>query len=256
MGRSMIKNLNIARNLGYADVDDGTLVKPSELDELPDTRSPCCARARRASRCRRSRASRTADHRQVQIERGDTVIMSAKPVPGNELAVHDTMNALTRRGARVLHQDNEAVHVSGHGSAEELKMMLALVHPRAFMPVHGELRMLAAHAEPGRVRRRAVRPHLRLRQRRRARARARLRAARGRSRGRRHVRRRPRHRRPQGRRPARPPPALRRRHADRRLPAPPRPLARRARGDRPRLRARGRRRRRRAARRGASAAQA
>src|SRR6185295_7735980 len=64
----------------------------------------------------------------------------------NELAVHDTMNALTRSGARVLHQDNEAVHVSGHGSAEELKMMLALVHPKAFMPVHGELRMLAAHA--------------------------------------------------------------------------------------------------------------
>ena len=88
-----------------------------------------------------------SDHRQVQIQQGDTVIMSAKPVPGNELAVHDTMNALCRRGARVLHQDNEAVHVSGHGSAEELKMMLALVHPRAFMPVHGELRMLAAHAE-------------------------------------------------------------------------------------------------------------
>jgi ribonuclease J len=146
VGRSMIKNLNIARNLGYADVDEGTLVKPSDLDALqPHEITVLCTGSQGEPMSALTRMA-FSDHRQVQIQHGDTVIMSAKPVPGNELAVHDTMNALYRRGARVLHQDNEAVHVSGHGSSEELKMMLALVHPRAFMPVHGELRMLAAHA--------------------------------------------------------------------------------------------------------------
>jgi len=146
VGRSMIKNLNIARNLGYADVEEGTLVKPSDLDELRDNEITVLCTGSQGEPMSALTRMAYSDHRQVQIRQGDTVIMSAKPVPGNELAVHDTMNALCRRGARVLHQDNEAVHVSGHGSAEELKMMLALVHPKAFMPVHGELRMLAAHA--------------------------------------------------------------------------------------------------------------
>jgi ribonuclease J len=74
------------------------------------------------------------------------VIISAKPVPGNELRVHDTINGLTKAGATVLHQETTDVHVSGHGNAEELRMMLSLVAPRCVMPVHGEHRMLAAHA--------------------------------------------------------------------------------------------------------------
>ena len=86
------------------------------------------------------------DHPVVSIQSGDLVIMSAKPVPGNELAVSDTVNALTRAGATVLHQDIAPVHVSGHGSADELKTVLALCQPVAFVPVHGERRMLAAHA--------------------------------------------------------------------------------------------------------------
>ena len=147
VGRSMIKNLNIARNLGYADVEDGTIIKPNEIEDLPDDQVTVLCTGSQGEPMSALTRIAYSDHRQVQIQQGDTVIMSAKPVPGNELAVHDTMNALTARGARVLHQDNEAVHVSGHGSAEELKMMLALVHPRAFMPVHGELRMLAAHAD-------------------------------------------------------------------------------------------------------------
>ena len=146
VGRSMIKNLNIARNLGYADVEEGTIIKPNEIEELPDNEVTVLCTGSQGEPMSALTRIAYSDHRQVQIQHGDTVIMSAKPVPGNELAVHDTMNALTRSGARVLHQDNEAVHVSGHGSAEELKMMLALVHPRSFMPVHGELRMLAAHA--------------------------------------------------------------------------------------------------------------
>jgi ribonuclease J len=81
------------------------------------------------------------------VERGDTVIISAKPVPGNELRVHDAINRLARSGAEVLHQDNAPVHVSGHACAEELRTLLSLVRPRAVMPVHGEYRMLAAHAQ-------------------------------------------------------------------------------------------------------------
>src|SRR5213076_932141 len=86
------------------------------------------------------------DHPFVQVEEGDTVIISAKPVPGNELRVHDTINRLARSGAEVLHQEIAPVHVSGHGHAEELRTMLGLVRPKAVMPVHGEFRMLAAHA--------------------------------------------------------------------------------------------------------------
>ena len=75
------------------------------------------------------------------------MIISAKPIPGNELRVHDAINRLAKAGAEVLHQENAAVHVSGHGNQEELRTMLALLRPRCVMPVHGEFRMLAAHAQ-------------------------------------------------------------------------------------------------------------
>ena len=87
------------------------------------------------------------DHPSVRAEPGDTVIISAKPVPGNELRVHDAINRLAKSGAEVLHQEIAPVHVSGHACAEELRTMLSLVRPRAVMPVHGEFRMLAAHAQ-------------------------------------------------------------------------------------------------------------
>ena len=83
----------------------------------------------------------------MSVERGDTVILSAKPVPGNELRVHDTINNLAKSGAEVLHQEIANVHVSGHGNAEELRTVLGLVRPKGVMPVHGEFRMLAAHAQ-------------------------------------------------------------------------------------------------------------
>jgi ribonuclease J len=86
------------------------------------------------------------DHPAVRVERGDTVIISARPVPGNELRVHDTINRLTRNGAEVLHEENAPVHVSGHARAEELRTLIGLVRPKALMPIHGEYRMQAAHA--------------------------------------------------------------------------------------------------------------
>jgi ribonuclease J len=87
------------------------------------------------------------DHPGVHVEAGDTVIISAKPIPGNELRVHDAINRLARSGAEVLHEDNAPVHVSGHGRAEELRTIISLLRPKAVMPVHGEFRMLAAHAQ-------------------------------------------------------------------------------------------------------------
>src|SRR5439155_23777492 len=86
------------------------------------------------------------DHPAVAVERGDTVIISARPVPGNELRVHDTINQLSKRGAEVLHEENAAVHVSGHANQEEIRTLYGLVRPRAVMPIHGEYRMQAANA--------------------------------------------------------------------------------------------------------------
>jgi ribonuclease J len=87
------------------------------------------------------------DHPALTVEPGDTVIISAKPVPGNELRVHDSINQLARAGAEVLHEEIAPVHVSGHACQEELRTMLSLLRPRFVMPIHGEYRMLAAHAK-------------------------------------------------------------------------------------------------------------
>ena len=90
------------------------------------------------------------DHPAVKVEPGDTVIISAKPVPGNELRVHDSINRLAKIGAEVLHQEIAPVHVSGHACEEEIRTVIGLLRPKALMPVHGEFRMLAAHAKLGR----------------------------------------------------------------------------------------------------------
>ena len=127
VGRSMRKNLNIARNLGYLSIPDDAIVAPKAAMELPPgPRARSSAPAARASRCRRSRRIAYDDHANVAVERGDTVIISAKPVPGNELRVHDAINRLARAGAEVLHQEIAPVHVSGHACSEELRTMLSL----------------------------------------------------------------------------------------------------------------------------------
>src|SRR5919108_494432 len=146
VGRSMRKNINIARNLGYIDVPEDVLVRPNELAELPPERQLILCTGSQGEPM--SALTRIAyhDHPAVTIERGDTVIISAKPVPGNELKVHDSINRLAKAGAEVLHQEIAPVHVSGHANSEEIRTLLSLVRPKAVMPVHGEFRMLAAHA--------------------------------------------------------------------------------------------------------------
>jgi ribonuclease J len=145
VGRSLRKNVNIARNLGYIEVPEHLLVKPDELPELhPSETMILCTGSQGEPMSALTRVA-YHDHPFVQVEDGDTVIISAKPVPGNELRVHDTINRLARSGAEVLHQEIAPVHVSGHGHAEELRTILAVLRPRNVMPVHGEFRMLAAH---------------------------------------------------------------------------------------------------------------
>src|SRR5436309_8865589 len=146
VGRSMRKNLNIARNLGYIDMPEDSRIRPVELEEYaPGEVLILCTGSQREPLSALVRIA-YHDHPAVHVERGDTVIISARPVPGNELRVHDAINQLAKAGAEVLHQDNAPVHVSGHGHAEELRTMISLVRPKAMMPVHGEFRMLAAHA--------------------------------------------------------------------------------------------------------------
>lgn len=145
-GRSMIQNTKIARDLGYLEISDDHILdafdshnlRPEEVVVLctGSQGEPLSALARMAN----------GDHKTVTVERGDTVIISASPVPGNEKAVSRVINRLTKAGANVVHRGTADVHVSGHASAEELKLMLNLVRPEFFMPVHGETRHLAAHS--------------------------------------------------------------------------------------------------------------
>jgi ribonuclease J len=146
VGRSMRRNLNVARNLGYVEVPEDMLVKPADVDDVPASEQLVLCTGSQGEPL--SALTRIAydDHPAIKVERGDTVILSARPVPGNELRVHDTINQLTRRGAEVLHEENADVHVSGHGRAEELRTLISLVRPKAVMPIHGEYRMQAAHA--------------------------------------------------------------------------------------------------------------
>jgi ribonuclease J len=147
VGRSMTKNINIAANLGYLTIPEGTLIRPQDIPEIPldslvilstgSQGEPMSALARMAAH----------DHHLVNIIPGDTVVISAKPVPGNERSVHRTINRLFAAGAKVIYGAEAGVHVSGHAAAEELKMLLNLVKPRFFVPVHGEYRHLYFHAE-------------------------------------------------------------------------------------------------------------
>jgi ribonuclease J len=146
VGRSMRKNLNIAGNLGYLEVPDRALIQPKELEEYqPHEVLILCTGSQGEPMSALTRIA-YRDHQTVSVERGDTVILSARPVPGNELRVHDTINQLSKAGAEVLHEENALVHVSGHANQEEIRTLYGLVRPKAVMPIHGEYRMQAANA--------------------------------------------------------------------------------------------------------------
>ena len=146
-GRSMIQNTDIARRLGYLNISDRDLIDAYDLDKTqPDKVVIMCTGSQGEPMSALSRIA-NGEHKTISIEDGDTVIISATPVPGNEKAVTKVINTLSKIGCDVYDKRRACVHVSGHASAEELKMMLALVKPRAFMPVHGEALHLKAHGD-------------------------------------------------------------------------------------------------------------
>ena len=145
-GRSMVTNTKIARELGYLEIADENILDAYDASGLaPQDVVVMCTGSQGEPLSALARMA-NGDHKTVQVERGDTVIIAATPVPGNEKAVSRVMNRLAKAGAVLKHKSNSQVHVSGHAASEELKLMLNLVQPTYFMPVHGETRHLAAHA--------------------------------------------------------------------------------------------------------------
>ena len=148
IGRSLNRNGNIAINLGYLTPQAGTLVKPRDMGSYDsDEQVIVCTGSQGEHLAALSRMAR-GEHPQLTIEAGDTVIYSSRTVPGNELAVGETINRLVRLGANVITEEsNPEVHVSGHGTSADLQLMLQLTRPSFFAPIHGEARHQYAHAE-------------------------------------------------------------------------------------------------------------
>jgi ribonuclease J len=146
-GRSMVANVRIARELGYLHIPDDLLMDLKELPRMP--REQVCMITTGSQGEPRSSLIRIAmdDHKQIKLERGDTVILSSRVIPGNERTISELINHLYRRGAEVYHERTSEVHVSGHACQEELKLMLNLTRPRFFLPIHGEYRHLMVHSK-------------------------------------------------------------------------------------------------------------
>ena len=146
VGRGMIENSQIAQRLGFLHIPAGVAIKDSEVPVFPAQDVVCLATGSQGEA--NAALSRIAinDHRHVELKEGDRVVLSARAIPGNEKAIGRVMNHIARRGVDVVTESNKHVHVSGHGSEEELKLVLSLVRPKYFVPVHGEFRQLARHA--------------------------------------------------------------------------------------------------------------
>ena len=147
VGRSMVDTVKVATELGYLKVPEGTLVPLGETRKLPPEKVVLMTTGSQGEPTSALVRIAKQEHRDVNIMSGDTVIISATPIPGNELPVSHTIDNLLRQGAKVLYDRIATVHVHGHASQEELKLVLRLVRPKYFVPVHGEFRHLTAHAQ-------------------------------------------------------------------------------------------------------------
>jgi ribonuclease J len=147
VGRSMRKNVGIGRTLGHIEVPEGMLVGPREIEDFPDERIVLISTGSQGEPLSALRRMAYRDHPQVQLHSGDTVVFSATPVPGNERAVNETIDRLYHIGCHVVTPREAPVHASGHGYAEEVKLMLNLVQPRYVMPFHGDFKRLRLHAQ-------------------------------------------------------------------------------------------------------------
>ena len=146
LGMSMQKNVTIAAELGYLRVPPSVVVPLEELAALPPRRQVILSTGSQGEPHSAMALMAAGEHKYVRVERGDLVIISARVIPGNERTIGRVVNALYRLGAEVLYEDNAFVHVSGHASQDDLKLMMSLTRPRYFVPVHGEYRHLLGHA--------------------------------------------------------------------------------------------------------------
>lgn len=147
VGRSLLRNFNIATGLGIVTVPDGVLINIKSIDDHPDDELVIVTTGSQGEPLSGLRRMAYGDHQNVTIRPRDTVIFSSRIVPGNELAVNETINRLIGSGARIVSPDSAPVHVSGHAHSDELRLMLRLVRPTFFAPIHGELRHQKAHAD-------------------------------------------------------------------------------------------------------------
>jgi ribonuclease J len=147
VGRSMRKNVGIGRQLGHIEVPNGILVGPREINDFPDDRVVIISTGSQGEPLSALRRMAYRDHRQVELRKGDTVVFSATPIPGNERAVNETIDRLYHVGCDVVTTRDAPVHASGHGYAEEIKLMLNLTKPRYVMPFHGDFKRLKMHTQ-------------------------------------------------------------------------------------------------------------
>ncbi len=146
VGTSMVENARMAQKLGYLELPEGLLVSSDEVLRLPDKQVVLMTTGTQGEPSSIMGRLSTGRNRQFDLKEGDTVVLSSHPIPGNEEMVHRTINRLFQRGANVIYDPIAPVHVSGHASAEEMKLLIHLVKPRHFVPIHGELRHLKQHA--------------------------------------------------------------------------------------------------------------
>ncbi|NNF64706.1 MAG: ribonuclease J [Acidimicrobiia bacterium] len=147
LGRSMLRNTEVAQDLGLLTIPKGLHVEMKDLVELPSNQTAIICTGSQGEPFAALSLMASGEHRSIHLEPDDTVIISATPIPGNETAVSRVINNLMRRGVRVWHGRNAQVHVSGHAAQEEIKTFINVIRPQAFVPVHGEYRHLRANAE-------------------------------------------------------------------------------------------------------------
>ena len=147
VGRSMRKNTNIGRNLGHIEIPEGMQVGVKEIEDFPDHKVVVISTGSQGEPLSALRRMAHGDHPNVDLREGDTVIFSATPIPGNERAVNETINRIYQLGADVILARDAPIHASGHGYAEELKLMINLTEPRYVMPFHGDHRRMRLHGE-------------------------------------------------------------------------------------------------------------
>ena len=146
-GRSMVNNIEIALSLGYLKIQKGLIIKTEQAKKFPDKSIVILTTGSQGEESAALARIARGEHKTVKIKKGDTAVVSSSPIPGNERAIAGVLSDLTREGAKVLHYQNLDIHSSGHAKQEDLKLMISLIKPKYFMPIHGEHYMLVAHGD-------------------------------------------------------------------------------------------------------------